>query len=1057
MKRVLSLIIVLAMCLCMINVPIGYAENSTTSQRKYLDIAYVDSPNSKQYLDIILPENGEGPFPVVMFVHGGAWCWLDKSYDILDPLLNAISAQGYAIVRVNYTLGTLGSEDAIVPQQIRDLKAAVRYLRANASAYQLDMDRIALLGESAGAHLALLTGMTNGNPAYEDLSMGNGNFSSDVNAILSFYCASDLTELGEAANYPLGTNHTKEDAIAYSPYYVINENCVPLYLTHGTGDEMVSVQQTEKLDTKAKEMIGEEKVTSLYFEGAVHGDAAFNGEQSINSTIDFLEKHLYNPYVERTYSNLPYVDGSNNEKQMMDIELPAGEGPFPVLMFLHGGGWTIGDKTDTEVRGFLDKAKSLGYAVANVNYRLTDEAQWPAQIFDCKAAVRYLRANAQKYRLDPNYIGAVGPSAGGHLALMLGTTNEEEAYEDLSMGNSDYSSNVQAVVSFYGVSDMTTSTTPQWLQNFLGGDPTELLLGKGYTEEDAKSASPLYQLDETDAPMLIIAGMNDSFVNSQEQSVDFAEKAKAVLGAEKVQTFFPAEGEHADEEFWNSEETVRTLWGYGFGYYGFFGLNLVNHYLPSDYLRPYDWFKGVNPSDYENFCASLSYADQSPTQTLDLYLPDNGEGPHKTIVFIHGGGWSSGSSTLYTARGALQALKSGYAVASVNYRLAGEATYPAAVYDIKAAIRYLRANADAFGLDPDNFAIWGESAGGHLADLVATTNGDSHFEDLSMGNSEFSSDVQACVSWYAVTDCTAHAGSSVMDKFLGGQSAEMMDLLEEISPINHISEDDPPFYMQHGTSDTEVHYTQTQTFYEKMVKICGQDRVKMELIPGANHAVSKFSSASNIQNIVTWLDEVLVNEAETAVKSATAPESAQVNATFDVTVVTAGSVTDVRLANENDMLLKASNTSVTMNEDGTKTWLLTMSVGTVGNDRTFQVVTKGPQAYYQSSGETVSLDITSIPPVLNSFDLPDETVANRTFIVKATTDMAATKIVVYNEYGTKMGIKSLSYKIVDGQKEWTGVMRIGTKGERTFTANAVNKYGAQSEAIADSISVKAFA
>ncbi|MCI8496772.1 MAG: hypothetical protein HFE85_00800 [Clostridiales bacterium] len=196
---------------------------------------------------------------------------------------------------------------------------------------------------------------------------------------------------------------------------------------------------------------------------------------------------------------------------------------------------------------------------------------------------------------------------------------------------------------------------------------------------------------------------------------------------------------------------------------------------------------------------------------------------------------------------------------------------------------------------------------------------------------------------------------------------------------------------------------------------------------------------------------------EDAVKSVSAPESAQVNASFDVTVVTAAAVTDVRLFNEYDMAIGRKNVDVAENEDGTKTWTITVAIGTVGNGRTLKVVTKGSESYLVNSGKTVSIDITSVPPVLNSFDLPDSAVANRTFIVKATTDMAATKIAVYNENGMKMGLKSLSYKIVDGQKEWTAVMSIGTKGERTFTAYAVNKFGAQSEALTDNISVKAFA
>ena len=167
-------------------------------------------------------------------------------------------------------------------------------------------------------------------------------------------------------------------------------------------------------------------------------------------------------------------------------------------------------------------------------------------------------------------------------------------------------------------------------------------------------------------------------------------------------------------------------------------------------------------------------------------------------------------------------------------------------------------------------------------------------------------------------------------------------------------------------------------------------------------------------------------------------------------------MTDVRLYNEYDMVVGPKSVAVADNGDGTKTWALILSAGTVGS-RTFRAVTKGSESYYEDSGVTVSIEITSVAPVLSSFDLPETAVANRTFIVKATTDMAATKISVYNEFGAKMGLRSLSYKVVDGQKVWTGVMAIGTKGDRTFTATAVNKYGVQSEAVTDSISVRAYA
>lgn len=195
----------------------------------------------------------------------------------------------------------------------------------------------------------------------------------------------------------------------------------------------------------------------------------------------------------------------------------------------------------------------------------------------------------------------------------------------------------------------------------------------------------------------------------------------------------------------------------------------------------------------------------------------------------------------------------------------------------------------------------------------------------------------------------------------------------------------------------------------------------------------------------------------TPVKSASAPESVQVNADFTVTVVTAGFIEDVRLYNENDMVIRPKQAESAANEDGTKTWSITLSLGTVGNGRTLKVVTKGAEGFYKNSGVTVSTNIVSVPPVLSSFTLPESAVANRTFIVKATTDMSATKIAVYNESGMKMGLRSLSCKVIDGEKEWTAVMSIGTKGERSFVCKAQNKYGAESEALSGKVAVKAFA
>ena len=189
-----------------------------------------------------------------------------------------------------------------------------------------------------------------------------------------------------------------------------------------------------------------------------------------------------------------------------------------------------------------------------------------------------------------------------------------------------------------------------------------------------------------------------------------------------------------------------------------------------------------------------------------------------------------------------------------------------------------------------------------------------------------------------------------------------------------------------------------------------------------------------------------------------ADESAEVNTPFTVKVTTNASITDVLLFNENDLSIGRRSVEVTDNGDGTKTFTVTAALGTVGNGREIKIVPEVAEGYLVDSGKRVVIDITSVPASIAQLDLPDTAVANRTFIVRATTDMAAAKIVVYNEFGTKMGIQSLSYEVVDGQKVWTGVMSIGTKGDRTFTAYAVNKYGVLSQdGACDSVTVTPFA
>ena len=152
---------------------------------------------------------------------------------------------------------------------------------------------------------------------------------------------------------------------------------------------------------------------------------------------------------------------------------------------------------------------------------------------------------------------------------------------------------------------------------------------------------------------------------------------------------------------------------------------------------------------------NLAYASVSPSQTLDLILPTgNFSGPRPLIVRIHGGAFQYGEAAWDEKGPAAQAiLDAGYALASINYRVATEAPFPAAARDVKAAVRFLRAQAGKYGLDPRRFAAWGESAGGYFAVLLGVTGDQpTPFDDFSLGNPNISSAVAAVVDWYGPTD-----------------------------------------------------------------------------------------------------------------------------------------------------------------------------------------------------------------------------------------------------------------------------------------------------------------
>lgn len=201
-------------------------------------------------------------------------------------------------------------------------------------------------------------------------------------------------------------------------------------------------------------------------------------------------------------ADIPYAQ-NGSRKQTLDLFLPErGTTPAPVIVWIHGGAWRAGDKQWGPFRSLTEH----GYAVASINYRLSKEAPFPAQLHDCKTAIAWIRQHAQQYGLDRERIGVWGASAGGHLASLLGTTGGVEQLDPKGVvAATDTSTRVKAVVDWYGPADLSDAKGA----SFFAIRAVKRLLGKNPTRKKALEASPLHYVSPDDAPFLIMHGNRD--------------------------------------------------------------------------------------------------------------------------------------------------------------------------------------------------------------------------------------------------------------------------------------------------------------------------------------------------------------------------------------------------------------------------------------------------------------------------------------------------------------------------------------------------------------------
>lgn len=269
---------------------------------------------------------------------------------------------------------------------------------------------------------------------------------------------------------------------------------------------------------------------------------------------------------------------------------------------------------------------------------------------------------------------------------------------------------------------------------------------------------------------------------------------------------------------------------------------------------------------------NIPYATISPAQKLDVFMPDTLEQQNPVLVWIHGGGWQSGDKSEFKNTNRFTELrKRGYAVVVINYRLSGEVKFPAQIHDVKAAIRWIKANAATYKFNAAKLGLWGASAGGHLSALAGTSANVAELEDMSLGNSNYTSQVQAVVDWYGPVDfltmdsaalaqgCSSNHNGAISpeSKLIGYQITTRPDLVAKASPITYISNDDPPFFIEHGLTDCTVPHAQSQLLYDKLLPVLGIHKIKLKLMPATGHGGALFNDPATVKEAIDFLDSFL--------------------------------------------------------------------------------------------------------------------------------------------------------------------------------------------------------
>jgi acetyl esterase len=447
--------------------------------------------------------------------------------------------------------------------------------------------------------------------------------------------------------------------------------------------------------------------------------------------------------------------------------------PMPVIIWVHGGGWKGGNKgAISRPVGVL----SRGYALVSVEYRLSGEAIWPAQIEDCKAAVRWTRANAGKYGLDPDRIGAWGSSAGGHLVAFLGTTGYVKEFDTET--NAQYSSRVQAVCDWFGPTDFLQMDKHSLEGNRLVHDapdsPESQLVGGPIQDEPYRSlvakANPITYVTNDDPPFLIMHGDQDMLVPPHQSELLLDAFRKAGVSAS---LYVVKGGGHGLR---GGEESPDELF------------EMVAEFFDRQFRPTY---------------ADVKYGPYERNK-LDFYQAESDE-PTPLVVYIHGGGFRRGSKKSLHGGTLRELLDAGISVAAIEYRLISDKPLPAAHYDSLRALQFIRSKANQWNIDKNRVGAFGGSAGAMICmwlafhdEMADPSSNDpvqresSRLTCVATGGGQTTMDIDWWMRWipgYEKPD------RDVAELFGDFTDEELRKVLKDFSALSLITADDPPIFM----------------------------------------------------------------------------------------------------------------------------------------------------------------------------------------------------------------------------------------------------------------------